>query len=262
MNEMNIEQIHDSCLSIATEFDRICRKYHIPYYMLGGTMLGAVRHKGFIPWDDDMDFGVPYEYYDKLIKHMKDELPFPYRCCTHLDHPCVFFPFMKIEDMTTILDDDSLPVKKDNKIGVNVDVFPLFRCSVDDIYFKRARRLIEIEGAIFTNSRNSTFIKKLLKGILRIIMPFNARWIAQKSLDIINKAQEAPFLFNAFGRWSIKECIPIEWYGEGKDYLFENVILKGFEDSHSYLTQLYGNYMELPPLSKRDSHSSNAYKKN
>ena len=76
MKKMTLDEIHLTLLDIAKEFDRICVKHNIPYYMIGGTMLGAVRHKGFIPWDDDMDFGVPVEYYEELQRILDKELPF------------------------------------------------------------------------------------------------------------------------------------------------------------------------------------------
>ena len=66
MEKIGIKEIQQHLLGIAKEFDRICTKHNIPYFMLYGTMLGAVRHKGFIPWDDDMDFGVPIEYYTTI----------------------------------------------------------------------------------------------------------------------------------------------------------------------------------------------------
>ena len=73
MNQVDTNQCHKLLLKIAKEFDQICTKYDIPYYMLGGTMLGAIRHKGFIPWDDDMDFGVPRLYYNLLIQKLENE---------------------------------------------------------------------------------------------------------------------------------------------------------------------------------------------
>ena len=101
----DISEVHQILLGIAKEFDRICRENDIPYYMLGGTMLGAVRHKGFIPWDDDMDFGVPRPYYDRLVSVLESELLHPYRCCTYRNNQGVFAPFVKIDDYRTLADD-------------------------------------------------------------------------------------------------------------------------------------------------------------
>ena len=70
-------------LYIATIVDELCEKHGIPLYMISGTMLGAVRHKGFIPWDDDMDFAVPYQYYPELISMLNKELPEGLRCLTY-----------------------------------------------------------------------------------------------------------------------------------------------------------------------------------
>ena len=71
----DIKELQSILLDIAKEFHRICTMYEIPYYMVGGTQLGAVRHKGFIPWDDDMDFGVPRVYFEKLKVLLEESLP-------------------------------------------------------------------------------------------------------------------------------------------------------------------------------------------
>ena len=75
MKNLSGVELHSVLLEIGKAFHNICGKNNIPYFMLGGTMLGAVRHKGIIPWDDDMDFGVPREYFDKLKKALCEELP-------------------------------------------------------------------------------------------------------------------------------------------------------------------------------------------
>ena len=89
MKLLEIKETQACLLNIAKEFDRICTKHNIPYYMIFGTMIGAIRHKGFIPWDDDMDFGVPIEYYKQLEAILEIELPYPYRCCNYKNHPAI-----------------------------------------------------------------------------------------------------------------------------------------------------------------------------
>ena len=101
MKELSLKDQHILLLGIAKEFDKVCRDSRIPYYMLGGTMLGAIRHKGFIPWDDDMDFGVPRPYYERLISALEEQLPVRYRCCTYDNSRNIIYPFIKIEDTHT-----------------------------------------------------------------------------------------------------------------------------------------------------------------
>ena len=92
MKKLNIEECHARLLKIAEIFDIICKDNGIPYYMLGGTMLGAIRHKGFIPWDDDMDFGVPRKYYKDLIDIFDKKLPNPYKYHTYNNSDAVIYP--------------------------------------------------------------------------------------------------------------------------------------------------------------------------
>ena len=82
LRKIDLQECHQHLLQIALCFDIICTKHQIPYFMLGGTMLGAIRHKGFIPWDDDMDFGIPRPYFQKFIKIAQKELPDKYEILT------------------------------------------------------------------------------------------------------------------------------------------------------------------------------------
>ena len=133
----NIEVIHTILLETAKVFHSICMDNKIPYFMLGGTMLGAIRHKGFIPWDDDMDFGVPRPYYNQLLQILERELPYPYRCCTYKNHQGVFAAFIKIDDSRTVAKDPRVRLPIKDQIGVNIDVFPLDYCQKDDRILKK-----------------------------------------------------------------------------------------------------------------------------
>lgn len=73
------QELHGILIELGEVFHRICMKHHLTYYMLGGTMLGAIRHKGFIPWDDDMDFGMPRADYERLKQLLAAEIPPPVR---------------------------------------------------------------------------------------------------------------------------------------------------------------------------------------
>ena len=78
MEKIEVKECHKYLLQISKVFHEICARHNIPYYMIGGTMLGAIRHHGFIPWDDDMDFGVPREHYSGLMGILDKELPSEY----------------------------------------------------------------------------------------------------------------------------------------------------------------------------------------
>ena len=253
--------IHARVLAIAKEFDRICTKHGIPYYMLGGTMLGAIRHKGFIPWDDDMDFGVPIAYYDQLEEVLKEELPSKYRCCTHKNHPCVIHNYLKIEDRETVLDDRvrfSLPLSE--QLGVNIDVFPLCRCKLDDPIMKKVTYYKTLLGS-FMNSRSTpnSLPKYIVKTFLRFIAGRSPIKVNNKMDLLLHEADTGDCLGNLLGHWGTKEIIPFDWYGSDVRYRFEDTSFVGLKSYDQYLTKLYGNYMQLPPEEKRVPHEKNVF---
>lgn len=259
MKKLSLDDIHHRLLNIASNFDQICVKYGIPYYMLGGTMLGAIRHKGFIPWDDDMDFGVPRKYYNKLIKILENELPYPYRCCTYKNNPAIQYPFIKIDDYSTVIVDPrvDLPIKE--QIGVNIDVFPLDDCNVDDKKLSRISFWKNMTVKVYVESTDKSCLKRFLKKILRSICPYSHRELLEKQERLIKELKQGQYLSNIYGRWGRKEFVDKSWYGDENRYSFENIELMGFEEYDKYLTQMYGNYMELPSETSRRGHVDNAY---
>lgn len=257
MRKLLFEEQHLILLAIAKAFDAVCVKNKIPYYMLGGTMLGAIRHKGFIPWDDDMDFGVPREFFDKLPKLLDKELPSRYRCRTIYNSPNIILPFYKIEDTYTRCEMDEFVGAEGDALGINIDIFPLDSCNVSDIKLKRLLWLVDKYARIYTGAAHGNKLNNFLKTILRFIIPFSKETLYE---FIENKSKSLPkghYIGNIYGRWKKKEIVPEEWYGQGQKYKFENLELVGFADYDKYLKQMYNNYMELPPIDKRTTHAKN-----
>ena len=124
MREITIEESHRLLLALAKEFHSVCERNEIPYFMLGGTMLGAVRHKGFIPWDDDMDFGIPREYFSFFIDSCKKDLPSSYKVLYYDNSDYAILGFVKLSDSRTVVEEVFAPIT-DEVLGVNIDVFPL-----------------------------------------------------------------------------------------------------------------------------------------
>ena len=249
----NISEIHGILLGIAKEFHRICTENNIPYYMLGGTMLGAVRHQGFIPWDDDMDFGVPRQYYDRLLIILEKELRFPYRCCTYKNNPGVMTAFLKIDDCRTVADDPRVRLPLENKIGVNIDVFPLDYCKPGDKIAEKIQKIGLLHRTIYVGNSSRNKIKNTIKTVLSAIWPESHVSMIDRMHSELAKLEEGPMMANVLGMWKEKECIPIEWYGENVSYPFENTEFYGVKEYDKYLKQLYGDYM-TPPNGDKHIH--------
>lgn len=261
MNRIGVEEVHQHVLGIAKAFDRICSDNHIPYYMIGGTMLGAIRHHGFIPWDDDMDFGVPIEYYKLLENVLSKGLPYPYRCCTYKNHLGVLHNFIKIEDRSTCIDDRAMKLPFEQKLGLNIDVFPLNRCSLGGKKEKQLRNRVELLGKAYSQSVShpDSKVRTLIKAILKVISGGTPRKLQNEIDKRLLEIHEGQCLGNLLGRWKEKEIIPLDWYGEGKRYAFEDTFFVGIAEYDKYLKRLYGDYMSLPPIEQQVAHVDNVY---
>lgn len=257
----NIEELHKILLDIAKDFHHVCVENNIPYYMLGGTMLGAVRHKGFIPWDDDMDFGVERKYFEKLEKIMVERIDSPYRLLTKYNSKIIFNDFDKLEDSRTLVQDPSRS-NINEEYGINVDVFPLDITNGKRGSFSRNRmvRYIAVINSLKNRSLKSLEWFTILKAIIirLFFFPFSKFFL----LDFAKKyliSGKGEFLSNLYGFWGTREVVPKEVMGTPVLYQFENISLYGPEKFDEYLSILYGDYMTLPPEDKRHIHLSNFY---
>ena len=259
-------------LGIMKEALKIIEAHHLRYYMMGGTLLGAVRHHGFIPWDDDMDIGMPRPDYEKFIRLLDQELKPPFAVHSLQSGLCDFCKyFVRIVDKRLKLVRNT--GNKKVEVFVWLDVFPLD--GVPDSpaeqkkWFRKASRLHHLfQMSQFDYFYDEKKAKKTGKGTLksfaiRMLRACQVQKLLNKQacwekLDRHLKSvdyESTNYLINFCGYWKIKELFPKFVYGEGKLYPFEDIMLIGPEDYDFVLTQMYGDYMTPPPEKDRDHHS-------
>jgi len=262
MEKIRIEEVHSILTSIMKEVHNICVEEGIPYYLAGGSMLGAIRHNGFIPWDDDMDICVPRKYFNQFIETMKKRLHEPYTISTYKDSEWMIAGFVKIQDTTTIIDDESMKCKLEDRPGVNIDIFPIDECSQDINWnlMKFWKICISLRNSDFKpTNKYRAFARKIAKIFVPILREKD--YYIEK-IDNYAARQKGEYICTVWGRYGKeKELIPAKIWGTPKLYKYEDTQFYGVERADEYLTHLYGNYMELPPVEKRFVHVENIYRK-
>lgn len=262
MNDIELDKIKKIEVEILKEFIKICNEFSLQYFALGGTMLGAVRHHGFIPWDDDIDIGMFRDDYEKFIRFSREMLPNHLFLQNINTDPDCLIPFTKIRDSRTTFIETSCKNRKMNH-GIYIDIFPLDFFPQNDCEKKKISRKKKIiryrmyrEYTIPKENQSSQikeFIKRFISTILRILYPtVNQAIIAGEHLFM--SVKHSDYIANYYGAWGDKEIVPAEWYGEGSNALFEGISIKIPKHYEKWLTQVYGNYMEYPPVEKRTTH--------
>lgn len=255
--EILINDLHNILYDIAKSFHDICSKYDIPYYMLGGTLLGAVRHKAIIPWDDDMDFGVPRQYFKQVKEILNTELPCYYRVVDLINDKESASPTLKIEDTRTIIRE----LGKEQKHGVFVDIFPLDKTNGKRTLYSRnsiIQNLVRIDQ-YRTHQKDRHGIKKVVETISKFIFYiFPQNYFLRKANEIASNG-EGNFCANHFGFWRMKEIMPLKIFQKKRLYDIGKLQLYGVADYDQYLKSLYGDYMKLPSEDKRHIHILEMY---
>lgn len=238
-----------------------CVSNGLRYYALGGTMLGAVRHKGFIPWDDDIDIGMPRNDYNRFIELIGNKPIKSYFLETPESESFAFrYPYSKLYDMQTSLVENTWPKLKR---GAFIDVFPLdgfgnTERECLDNWTIVAKKTNFIWARMCALRTQRSFTKNLAIIIAHLIPRFIAkdkkRLIAINKLASINEFDAMLYGGNTFGNWGKKEIMLSSIFGKPTLYQFENLTIFGVEKYDEYLTHMYGDWQQLPPVEKRVSH--------
>lgn len=251
-------------LTIYEAISRLCEKENIRHYAIGGTCLGAVRHKGFIPWDDDLDIAMPIEDYRRFIEIANDLLPAHLKLLLYSDSQNLMFPFAKVIDTRTTAIEETfltLPHGEDAYTGVWVDIMPM--SGEPSSWWGRQLFALRIKSYYILNrNRKATLAtKKSLKGKLQLAMlsPLKLFFRRNYFLDAWNAMlYNHPFDGSEYTGYTWSQHVarltyPSEWFKEYELLDFEGGKIRCPKGWDEYLTVMFGNYMELPPESERVS---------
>lgn len=265
----NTDKLHAADLAIVKEVVSICDDNNLKYYMLGGTMLGAIRHEGFIPWDDDIDLGMPRTDYERFLEIAPSKLSKSLKLVNYKTDPDYHYY------ITRILDTDSKVVEtryanEGKYTNLSIDIFPLDgspnNCILRKIYFlrvmaHRAMMALHYKKGIDPD-RKRGHCEKLLLAILKLF-PTDKMFNAYKHKEKIDKILKTQDLWkskisgNIMGAYRTREMVPTSWLGDKDEdvyYQFEDIKLRGYKEYDKYLNYLYGDYMKMPPDGSRKIH--------
>ncbi|MEI2400458.1 LicD family protein [Paenibacillus phytohabitans] len=261
MHKESLRDIQLAELNILREMKRLCERHNLRYFLIGGTALGAVRHSGFIPWDDDIDIGMPRSDYNKFINICAQELDSRYFLQTKKTDENYMYQFAKIRmNNSTFLQEELKNFKIHH--GIFIDVFPLDAIPISSLKRKFQNYGVFIFGTIREmkiQKKNKTLNKSFgIKRIIRNILSVCSWNLIDKSIKwiITHEKAQTSFIANILGCAGYeKEIFPVEYFEKAYQINFEGELFPITSEYHKYLTGLYGDYMELPPLHKRKTHN-------
>lgn len=258
LDDKTLRQVQMVQLELLQEVDRICKKCNIKYNIIAGTLLGAVRHGGYIPWDDDADVALLRPEYEKFRKACKTELDksrFYFQ--DHRNTKGYRWGYGKLRRKNTLFlreHQEHMPYEQ----GIFIDIFPLD--AVPDNYFLRSIKNFEC-----------FCVRKILwSKVGKIADKSPVKRVVYSLLDKIPEKMVFRYYHGMIGVAGLKKTRMVRiltfptpndewgyyrnWYENSTDTVFEGITFQGIKDYDSYLSFKFGNYMELPPEEKRKTH--------
>ena len=239
----DLNTVHNLQLELLIYFDKLCRDNNLTYFLAGGTLLGAVRHKGFIPWDDDIDLAMPRDDFEKLMS-LNDNLDIDYGLLIPSKTYGYHLPFAKFVNKNYF----NYRKTYDGKYGIRMDIFPLDGLgNTKEEAIKNAKKILFIRKFYCLAFKENIFSKILLK----------IRFDKFIYKILYNNLTKNNFYHSEYvgsiigGLKKLDEVFEYKVYSEAMDMEFEGKKVKGMKYYDEYLSKLYGDYMKLPSKEKQ-----------
>lgn len=254
-NKITLREIQLYKLKMLKDVTRICRKHEIKYYLYGGTLLGAVRHKGFIPWDDDVDIALFWDDYCKLMKIMKRELSNKYfiqNAYTEKKYPLTFTQ-IRVNGTT------SMPIKEsgvDMHWGICIDIFPLIRVFSNPTLFSIQSRFLMIgQFLLLKDYYLNKKVELSWKLKLLFAIPNKLRHLIYYMILMLFAKQPIPEKYvSAYCSAKLNKDLNYQDWMETINITFEDTDFLCPKNYDRVLKKMYGSYWEFPPVEQRGGH--------
>lgn len=250
-------------IDLLVEFDRVCKKHNLKYFLMGGSLIGAMRHNGFIPWDDDIDVAMLREDYEKLLKIGASEFKEPYFLQTPQTDEGYYFSFAKLRNSNTSAISHAFRYEKFNQ-GILMDIFPLDNCMLDDL----EERFNKINALV---TDNSTYMRMSNPNPSEADKERISKHSGRNPMDVYNEIQSIAMQYKDIETEYVSTAVLTAYKYDTllyKKSWFDEIIYKDFEGIEFAIPKMYdealrvqyGDYMQLPPKEKRGQcHSTTLF---
>ena len=261
LEKISLDKMKELQVNMLEYINEICKKYEIQYFLLGGSLIGAIRHNGFIPWDDDIDIGLTIENYNKLCDVLKKNNNGRYKLVNHEIQKDYYYPFAKLIDTKTLLIEKNF--KNIKNYGVYIDIFAYHTIPADEKnIIRHYNKVKKIQRQIFYYSLRNPYNSNLFKNIIKMPLVVISKI---KGIDLILKQYnkelskysniDSKFLLSNWPFYKMKNEIQnYEVVKEVCYHKFENIEALIPVKYDEFLRTVFGDYMKLPPEEERVSH--------
>lgn len=263
MQEISPEECKKLQLNILINVAKFCDEHHIKYSLAYGTLIGAVRHKGFIPWDDDIDIIMMREEYDRFVATYKDDT-FEMVDGKHQQNHL----HVRIADRSTLIVSQKGTRDKFYNSGVWIDVFPIDKVPDDEkeyrLFMKKIYRLCKLQLIAEVGGKGRKLSKKNLFNILQVFLrPFGSLFGKKAEKEMTKYNQSDSRMVANISLWYLPyPSFRLDYMEKFTKLEFEGLFFSSISQYDGFLRGIYGDYMTPPPVNKRDfRHGYVAYKR-